>query len=314
MALHQKARGVLSSLKYADNTTLRFKVEDNHVLWRNAFPEYKPTNFEHPKLGAGLPKGERVVWADPSKDCSDEYTQIVSDFNKNNRISYTGAYTVESGSPINPVGRTGMTGRGVLGKWGPNHAADPLVIRKCKTDTNYLEFVAIKRRDNGEWAMPGGMVDAGASVPETTKREFLEEAANSLEKSEEEIKDMKACVEKLFDSPTKVIYKGYVDDPRNTDNAWMETAVTLFYDETGELTKDFKLESGDDAVGVRWMKIDLENDEFKLYASHKQFVELAVEHIEYLQKCAENVQKKKNVSSSTKKSQKLCGNSKCQML
>ena len=29
----------------------------------------------------------------------------------------------------NPVGRTGMIGRGLLGKWGPNHAADPLVTR-----------------------------------------------------------------------------------------------------------------------------------------------------------------------------------------
>lgn len=29
----------------------------------------------------------------------------------------------------NPVGRTGISGRGLLGKWGPNHAADPLVTR-----------------------------------------------------------------------------------------------------------------------------------------------------------------------------------------
>ena len=29
----------------------------------------------------------------------------------------------------NPVGRTGMVGRGLLGRWGPNHAADPLVTR-----------------------------------------------------------------------------------------------------------------------------------------------------------------------------------------
>jgi len=27
----------------------------------------------------------------------------------------------------NPIGRTGMTGRGLLGKWGPNHAVDPVV-------------------------------------------------------------------------------------------------------------------------------------------------------------------------------------------
>lgn len=29
----------------------------------------------------------------------------------------------------NPMGRTGMRGRGLLGKWGPNHAADPIVSR-----------------------------------------------------------------------------------------------------------------------------------------------------------------------------------------
>ena len=29
----------------------------------------------------------------------------------------------------NPAGRTGMCGRGLLGKWGPNHAADPIVTR-----------------------------------------------------------------------------------------------------------------------------------------------------------------------------------------
>ena len=29
----------------------------------------------------------------------------------------------------NPVGRTGMVGRGLLGRWGPNHAADPIVTR-----------------------------------------------------------------------------------------------------------------------------------------------------------------------------------------
>ena len=26
-------------------------------------------------------------------------------------------------APINPVGRTGLIGRGHLGRWGPNHAA-----------------------------------------------------------------------------------------------------------------------------------------------------------------------------------------------
>lgn len=64
----------------------------------------------------------------------------------------------------NPIGRTGMVGRGSLGKWGPNHAADPIVTR-WKRDSKgkivmvdgrpRLEFVAIKRKDTGVWAIPG---------------------------------------------------------------------------------------------------------------------------------------------------------------
>ena len=38
----------------------------------------------------------------------------------------------------NPMGRTGMIGRGLLGKWGPNHAADPVVTR-------YIVYSEIQR-------------------------------------------------------------------------------------------------------------------------------------------------------------------------
>lgn len=51
-----------------------------------------------------------------------------------------GKYNVVNGYPLNPVGRTGITGRGVLGRWGPNHAADPIVT-------------TWKRLENGEVAL-----------------------------------------------------------------------------------------------------------------------------------------------------------------
>ena len=69
-----------------------------------------------------------------------------------------------TGAPLNPLGRTGLTGRGLLGKWGPNHAADPIVTR-FHPQTGQLQMVAIKRKDTGDWAIPGGMVDAGEKVP-----------------------------------------------------------------------------------------------------------------------------------------------------
>lgn len=48
---------------------------------------------------------------------------------KINRKSHMGDYAVINGRPLNPQGRTGLNGRGILGKWGPNHAADPIVSR-----------------------------------------------------------------------------------------------------------------------------------------------------------------------------------------
>lgn len=46
-----------------------------------------------------------------------------------NRLSFTGNYDVVDKLPRNPFGRTGIIGRGLLGRWGPNHAVDPIVTR-----------------------------------------------------------------------------------------------------------------------------------------------------------------------------------------
>ena len=38
------------------------------------------------------------------------------------------------------------------------------------------------------------------------------------------------------------VYKGYVDDDRNTDNAWIETVALHFHDETREILGDLEFE------------------------------------------------------------------------
>ena len=40
------------------------------------------------------------------------------------------------------------------------------------------------------------------------------------------------------------VYSGYVDDPRNTDNSWMETVAVNFHDETGDGAGKFNLHAG----------------------------------------------------------------------
>lgn len=175
--------------------------------------------------------------------------------------------------PLNPVGRTGTYGRGLLWKWGPNHAADPIVTRK-NPDTGKLQLVVIKRQDTGAWALPGGMVDPGETTSVTVKREFKEEAGNVPEEARALFERL---IDELFASP-ELVYTGYVDDPRNTDNSWMETAAYHFHC-NDELGPRLPLHAGDDAVGVKWGNVEMNNDKKKvlvdgmpLYASHGMWV------------------------------------------
>ena len=144
------------------------------------------------------------------------------------------------GKPRNPRGRTGMTGRGMLGKWGPNQAADPIVTRWNPQNPDELQVVAIKRQDTGEWALPGGMVDDGETVSVTVKREFKEEAGNLPTEAEQA--RCHQLIDELF-ARHEVVYQGYVDDPRSTDNAWIETTAYHFHC-SYEIAEQLKLGSG----------------------------------------------------------------------
>uniref|UniRef100_A0A8C6JT45 ADP-ribose pyrophosphatase, mitochondrial n=3 Tax=Melopsittacus undulatus TaxID=13146 RepID=A0A8C6JT45_MELUD len=264
---------------YPGSHVERSQVPADKVGWLTEWKDYNPVEYTAKSVLAG------PSWADPQindKGFSPKFNERDGEVD---RKSLNGTYVVENGRPRNPVGRTGLTGRGLLGRWGPNHAADPVVTRWKRdgsgnkiahpvTGRNILQFVAIKRRDCGEWAIPGGMVDPGEKISATLKREFEEEALNSLQKSPEEKAELGKQLHKLFSQEHFVVYRGYVDDPRNTDNAWMETEAVNYHDETGETLDNLPLEAGDDAGMVKWVDI---SEKLKLYASHSYFVKLVTE-------------------------------------
>ena len=117
-------------------------------------------------------------------------------------------------------------------------------------------------------------MDPGEKTSTVLKREFGEEAMNSLQKSRADTQELEKQLHKLFSQEHFVVYRGYVDDPWNTDNAWMETEAVNYHDETREVMDLLPLEAGDDAEKVRWVDI---NDKLKLYASHSQFIQLVAE-------------------------------------
>jgi ADP-ribose pyrophosphatase len=216
----------------------RFFVPDDRVSWQTEFPNYSPLEYNAPiVLDLNTP------WADPQ------------DIRKVNRpfISFEGEVKFNSnGLPINPFGRTGLAGRGVLGKWGANFAVDGIVTT-IHPGTNSFRVLTIIRGDTGETAFPGGMVDLNETPLETRDRELAEELSITRE-------DLSAP---LYE---KIVYKGYVDDPRNTDNAWMETSVvhTLLPYETAQ---NMILSAGDDAKEFNWVDVTQDNIGH-FYANH----------------------------------------------
>lgn len=83
-----------------------------------------------------------------------------------------------------------------------------------------------------------------------------------------------------------MFFVGYVDDPRNTDNAWMETVALHYHDSKtnsdGNLSLgNLELKAGDDAREVKWLTI---TPDVKLYASHNAIVQQALANLREMEK------------------------------
>lgn len=223
----------------------RAAVPPEKVSWDVAFPEYDPPYVDIP----GVYKDDDA--ADPldAKQIPSFYSLEVSEVKRDT-----------AGRPLNPMGRTGLQGRGILNKWGATQAADPVVTR-INPETGTLEALLIQRGDTGEWALPGGKVDTGELPWQAAGRELSEEAS--------------ARNVTLDFSQAHTVYAGYVDDSRNTDNAWMETTA-LHLHLTPEQSRTVVIEAGSDAAAASWVPVQEELYD-SLFASHGSYLRLAVE-------------------------------------
>ena len=96
----------------------RFPVPDDLVSWDVPFPKYAPKAFTDVTVREQDSTVVAGGWADGAVP-----DRAV--------IEARGSYELQArrlpfrydaaGRPLNPRGRTGMSGRGLLGKWGPNH-------------------------------------------------------------------------------------------------------------------------------------------------------------------------------------------------
>jgi ADP-ribose pyrophosphatase len=175
------------------------------------------------------------------------------------------------------MGRTGVRGRGCLHRYGPNHEIMAVVTRwkKQKNKPIYverrklLEFIAVKDITTGLMNIPGGPILGDESKYSVVCRTLLELVFEEQEVERGETfteNDMLAFfasfatrvplsnlhepgsgADKLaellneLEFSATMIYSGYIDDPRNTDNSWVEAEIWNFhYDKEDVFEKKIK--------------------------------------------------------------------------
>ena len=177
----------------------RVKVADESVPWSNDAPLYRPEEFTDDSV---LTKGVDEGWADPRTP------QQVPDLKQ--RKSYEAPISFDAaGMPRNPRGRTGLCGRGLLGQWGPNHAADPIVTR-YNPQTGKLQLVAMRREDTGQFAVPGGISkNPGDMWNNKMRSEFKTEVAQDKDDDPLQKQHMKMLLDDLFQGKdSSVVFRG----------------------------------------------------------------------------------------------------------
>lgn len=192
--------------------------------WSVPWAEYAPVDVTPTELRADGTLAVSVAegWAEPETDP----TGI--DFTDRQAAALV-PFTVVDGRPRNPVGRTGRTGRD-LGRWGENQAADPIVVAG---DTE-RHVLLIRRADCGQWAIPGGMVEPGELALSAAVRELAEETGVNL-----------------TGSTGEVVSRGYVNDPRATDEAWVCSTVVLY-----RVHAQIEATAADDATDAHWWPLN----------------------------------------------------------
>jgi len=261
----------------------RLPVPEEKVSWEQRFEEYTPPTYDSKLVRAncrGLATGHH--WADP-----EDYESIKDEIKKRVTLVCGAVQTVGeairfdfSGCPMNPYGRTGLRGRGVLGRWGPNHTAD-IVISTFSHGKQWI--LAVQRQDAGDWTIPTGMVFDSNSKSSLLLR---------LCKLPQEEHELPVVYPPLFSAPTdisadveeefntllselveggRVVKSGYVDDPTNTDNAWVENTVYFFHCDA-RLAKllDFSQEPGNRTA---W----LQPDNVKMDNRQKRYIKRALQ-------------------------------------
>jgi ADP-ribose pyrophosphatase len=182
-----------------DSYPARQRISIDEAPWALECPGYDPPYHVDPSVLANDRTTVDGGWADP------EPVELVKD---EPRVRDAKRHD-ETGRPLNPRGRAGLAGRGVLGLWGPNLSVAPTVVR-TNEGTGQPEILLGNTDAGQSLELPKGFVLPGEAPQAAVSRVLEAETGWHPDEGSGE-----------------VVFGGYTYDPRQTDHAWVESQVFL---------------------------------------------------------------------------------------
>lgn len=203
----------------------RQRISIDESLWVLDCEEYDPPYHVDPAvLEAGRDRRDDG-WADPEDIDAAALAERAARFRDG------------GGRPLNPRGRTGIAGRGLLGLWGANASVVGVVLRTSRI-TGELQILLGSREDDTALALPMGFV-----LPD-------EEPEHGV------LRVMEVETGWRPGSTPVPLSEGYAYDARQTDHAWVERRAYLF-DPAEEEAPDLFDPAGD-LEEVSWWPMSIE--------------------------------------------------------
>jgi ADP-ribose pyrophosphatase len=170
----------------------RQRISIDAAPWDVECADYQPPYYVAPEVLANDCSLDPDGWADP------EDFALVPD-----SVASASRYRDTSGRPLHPLGRTGIAGRGQLGRWGPNLLLTAIVTRH---GSEGRPDILLGTRDGAD----------SLELPQCFARNQEECAFARLIEKE---------TGWLPDGTGAVLSEGYEYDARRTDHAWVVTTA-----------------------------------------------------------------------------------------
>jgi ADP-ribose pyrophosphatase len=183
------------------------------------------------------------------------------------------------GRPLNPSGRTGVEGLGLLWDWGPIFVTEGIVTREIEENGEKKIQIRLIRKwkdkenkiPDDEWKFPGGAVERGETVDEQDE--------NSAYAASRELTQESGIRNVLF-SKNDIVFDDYTESGRNTDNAWMISTAYHKHFKLGENIEEEDFTDKEEVAETAWVDMSEDDERFKkLSGSHKKMLSNVLEKL-----------------------------------